>query len=196
MKIKKCKCGCGKQVSRKNNIYIRGHIWRGKHLLEQHRINISRGTSRGRKLQSLKIKQETLDKILKNKNVCFTDHHLKSARSSHYFVKELWVAYYSKKFPKNKHACHTCDNGFCINVFHIFLGAHIDNMRDMVLKGRQVKGESSGSSKLTESKVLRIRKLWDLENSKYGVSKKLAKKFKVCKDTIFDIVYHKTWKHI
>lgn len=31
---------------------------------------------------------------------------------------------------------HTCDNGWCININHLVLGTHSENMQDMLSKGR------------------------------------------------------------
>lgn len=50
------------------------------------------------------------------------------------------------------HVLHNCDNPCCVNIGHLFLGTHTDNMRDCVAKGRNrrpdLSGESHPSSKL------------------------------------------------
>lgn len=35
-----------------------------------------------------------------------------------------------------QHACHDCDNRLCINPYHLFAGTQLQNMQDMISKGR------------------------------------------------------------
>lgn len=56
--------------------------------------------------------------------------------------------------------CHRCDNRRCINIEHLFLGTHADNMRDMAIKGRRKgigSGAANGRAKLTAGQVAQIR---------------------------------------
>lgn len=38
--------------------------------------------------------------------------------------------------PKDLLACHRCDVPICVNPHHIFVGTHLDNIYDMMAKGR------------------------------------------------------------
>ena len=41
-----------------------------------------------------------------------------------------------RSVPKGMRACHRCDNPFCVNEEHLFIGSQADNVADMVAKKR------------------------------------------------------------
>lgn len=90
---------------------------------------------------------------------------------------------------------HSCDRPFCVNPSHLRQGTVSDNVKDSIVRGRHVapRGEASGMSKLTESQVKEIRRLFHEEGAhKLG----LAKKFGVARSVILYIITRQTWKHI
>lgn len=58
----------------------------------------------------------------------------RSRRATHV----AWELHHGKPFPRNKNACHTCDNPPCVNPTHIFPGSSWDNKLDAIGKGRTV----------------------------------------------------------
>src|SRR5215204_165330 len=84
-----------------------------------------------------------------------------------------WVyEHFIGEIPKGKYVLHRCDVRSCVNTDHLFLGTHLDNIKDAVSKGRQAKGERISSAKLTEQQVLAIRTSKETQSSlaeKYGI---------------------------
>lgn len=67
--------------------------------------------------------------------------------------------------PGSQHVLHQCDNPPCCNPNHLFLGTHLDNMRDAVRKGRLKKpptGRGGTPAVLTKEEVSLVR-AWLLE---------------------------------
>lgn len=110
------------------------------------------------------------------------------------FDERLWVL-------------HSCDNPSCVNPDHLFLGTNIDNVNDMVVKGRVMKGdrhhrklhpekyprgERWPTSKLTADKALKIKQLL----SSGATLRSLGRVFGVSKQTIAGIRDGRLWSHI
>lgn len=87
---------------------------------------------------------------------------------------------------------HKCDNRACVRPGHLFLGTQKDNMVDKVLKNRQAKGITVGSSKLTDNDIHEIRAI-----NKLGASnRQIAKAYKVASSTVDRILDGQIWSHI
>jgi DNA-binding transcriptional regulator YiaG len=63
--------------------------------------------------------------------------------------------------PAGLQVLHKCDNALCVNPDHLFLGTQLDNIRDMVAKGRarSPRSTANGNGKLTDQEVWEIRQL-------------------------------------
>ena len=127
------------------------------------------------------------------------------------------------EIPDGLFVCHDCDQRICVRPDHLFLGTTLDNMQDMVRKGRSAKGdrqglrlhpgaaargeqhgrythpertargERNGSAKLTEEQVREIRRLYATGDFSQT---KIGKMFGVCYGNIGRIVRGDNWQHI
>jgi len=88
------------------------------------------------------------------------------------------------------HVLHSCDNPKCCNPDHLRTGTNQDNADDMTSRGRQARGTTNGSAKLTEKQVLEIRAIRGMSQRAIG------KLYGVGQDTISLIINRKKWKHI
>jgi len=112
---------------------------------------------------------------------------------------------------------HRCDNPPCVNVDHLFLGTHDDNMEDKRAKGRAVhrdrsnlgpkvpatgdrhgthlypelyRGERNGSARLTEADVIAIREAADV------LYRDLAARYGITATAVGYIRRGETWQHV
>ena len=88
---------------------------------------------------------------------------------------------------------HECDNPPCIEKSHLYLGNQKQNAADKYARERAnvQRGESIGTSKLTEAQVREIR---ELRESHTIIE--LAAMYRVTNANISNICLRKSWRHI
>ena len=110
-----------------------------------------------------------------------------------------WILHHGP-IPDDLFVLHTCDVPKCVNPNHLFLGTTQDNSNDKLQKGREIrgtkhtrKGKPAEHVKLTEAKVIEIRRLY--ATGKYS-QQFLGEKFGVNQTNIGFIVRRVRWTHI
>lgn len=117
---------------------------------------------------------------------------------------------YEQRFgpiPAGLFACHHCDNPRCVRPSHLFAGTVADNSADMVAKGRAAtghrnaafkhperkpRGETHGSSVITNAIVLAIR-----EARRSGERlRSIALRLGVSETTVSRVATGRSWSHI
>ena len=92
--------------------------------------------------------------------------------------------------------CHKCDNRKCVNPNHLFLGTTMDNMLDMIKKGRKnpasMKGETNPNVKITQEIVEKIRQEFIFGDRIYG-AEAFAKKYGVGPTQVRRIIKYESW---
>lgn len=98
--------------------------------------------------------------------------------------------------PHGLNILHSCDNPACVNPAHLRPGTQVENVRDMIERGRQVlstlKGEQIATSRLTGEDVIGIRTDYcsgvalDAICAKYGIQR----------SSIKDYTSGRSWKHL
>lgn len=106
-----------------------------------------------------------------------------------------WAIHFGP-IPEGMNVCHNCPDGDmrnCVNPAHLFLGTHIDNVRDRDAKGRKAVGERINLSKITDEQAFQIMQLGAEGNLYYF---EIGEMFGICDATVSHIVNRKTWKHV
>lgn len=100
---------------------------------------------------------------------------------------------YNGPIPLGMIVCHRCDNTYCVNPDHLFIGTHKENTADMISKGRKhyPKGELHGAARMSRADVLSIR-----EMATSNTHKIIAEKFGLSRQYVSEIIARKKWKHI
>ena len=93
------------------------------------------------------------------------------------------------EIPEGMCVLHRCDVPSCVNPDHLFLGTRQDNMDDMAAKNRGAKGSKVKWAKINEETALKIKESDD-------PTKELAVIYGISRQSVADIRYGRTWKHV
>lgn len=122
-------------------------------------------------------------RILPDMNIAYTPG-VKPTPALAYRV--AWELTYGP-IPIGMHVCHHCDNPNCVRPDHLFVGNALDNVADMIAKGR---ANHSGPAKLTRADAQSIR----LRHASGETRKGLANAYGVSRSQIGRIVLGANWK--
>lgn len=102
-----------------------------------------------------------------------------------------WELHYGP-IPEGMEVLHQCDTPLCVRPDHLFLGTQLDNMRDMIAKGRDCRGEQISTAKLTAADVIAIRNAYKA-GARQGF---LAEQYGVSINTVGHVTRRESWRHI
>lgn len=119
---------------------------------------------------------------------------IKIGQKYHFAHRYSWFLHYGP-IPTGFFVLHKCDNPSCVNPAHLFLGTHVENMKDMRLKERQCRGVEKPKAKLTPESVRKIRKLFVPSSRRFGASA-LGRMFGVSNTVVKMVIKGRIWKHI
>lgn len=121
-------------------------------------------------------------------------------------ARAVWIMTHGDPGP-SRHVLHQCNGGSgengCINIRHLYLGNHTDNMQDVAESGQNrrnhehVRGEEHGAAILTEEDVREIRRSY-VRGHRFrpGNLTELAARYGVSTWTLKDIVQRRSWAHL
>ena len=111
---------------------------------------------------------------------------------SHRFALELKLG---RRLKDKEYSLHKCDNPPCCNPSRLFVGSHLDNMRDKMAKGRHRSccGSNHPMAKLTEKDVLHMRAMY---GSGEYTKIELSRIFGVTITSVCGIISRESWRHV
>ena len=88
--------------------------------------------------------------------------------------------------------CHRCDNVYCVNPNHLFLGTQKENLQDMAKKGRSTLGSKNPKAKLNEDNIHAVKTLLKMNWSCASIARMLS----VSASCISAIKRNERWAHV
>lgn len=113
--------------------------------------------------------------------------------------REAWKYSRGQEVPEGLYVNHHCDNGLCINPWHVYAGTQRQNMLDKYRRGRNDTNRDFNNARLTLVEVKKIRKKWDANFGlikTFELKRMLARKYKTTPRIIGRIGNRETWQHI
>lgn len=181
-----CLCGCGARTTLARHTHTpSGHL--GGHpvrYLRGHHLRVDRWAPEDRGyLTPCHIHQGAPDR----RGYCYA--HRDGRRIGAH--RAYWIDTHGP-VPDGLEVCHSCDVPPCVNVEHLFLGTHNENMSDMADKRRSPIGERNGNAKLTTEEVRAIRALM----AAGAVRQAVAARFGVQPITVSNIMTGRSWRRV
>jgi len=102
------------------------------------------------------------------------------------YAHRISWALFNGEIPEGLLVCHHCDNRECVNPDHLFVGTYDDNNKDRIRKGRRC--QNMPQTKINFSQVLISRMTYPM-----FTQKRLAQKFNVTKNAIWQIIHGKSF---
>lgn len=103
--------------------------------------------------------------------------------------RAAWMLFRGE-IPDGLRVCHVCDVKSCVNPNHLFLGTAMDNVRDMIAKGRGAFLDKHPMSKLSWADVREIRLL----RQGNVLQQTIADRFGITQSVVSNIVHGHTWR--
>jgi len=106
-----------------------------------------------------------------------------------------WSLSNAADIPRGMHILHSCDNPPCCNPAHLRIGTQLDNVADMIAKGRagdRPRGEAASRSKLTAAAVVEMR----ARRAAGTPLAVLAREHAVSEMTAWCVCTGRTWRHV
>ena len=113
----------------------------------------------------------------------------RKAWKAHRLAYTVWVS----EIPEGLVVRHKCDNLPCVNPKHLELGTQAENVRDMILRGRDYRGEPRKTNAiLSEDDVRNIRVRYEKGES----CSHIAEDYPVTKSNVWSVATRKTWRDV